>query len=449
MRFTTTRSTRTRFTAERFIAVRVPLAATLVSLLAAGSLALGTGGARADVLGAMEVAPATGTDTSGILLTTSGTCPEPATNLIISVRGSGFPAEGQIVVGNSPISIYPSAQNGGIAVPLTQTMRDYASTAGFTTLQGRYDFTLTCRMPFGSTTYGDFTAPIWFTSDTTYQSTEPVTVTPTTTQLTASPGSPVVQGTAVKLTAAVTPATATGTVRFLDGTTQLGNPVTVSGGTATLTTSSLAVGAHTLKARFTPADPAVYGASDSRPLPYTVKIKPPAVVGAAKVTGTVRAGSTVTCSASFSGATSVSYAWLKDGKVISGATAKTRTLSGADYAHKIACRATATNSTGSTPSTSPAVTVALGPALKAVTKPSVGGTHKVGYKQTAKPGTWKPSATSYSYVWKRDGKTITGATRSTYTPVRADRGHRLTVTVTAKRTGYAKGTATSASVKIG
>ncbi|GGJ12660.1 Ig-like domain-containing protein [Streptomyces brasiliensis] len=442
MRFTT------RFTTERFKAVRRPLAAALVSLLAAGSLALGTGGASADVLGGMAVDPATGADTSGILLTTAGQCPQPATNLIVTVRGAGFPAEGQIVVGNSPIDIYPATQNGGFAVPLTETMRDYASEAGFTTLQGRYDFTLTCRMPFGSTTYGDFTAPIWFTSDTTYQSTEPVTVTPTTTKLTASPASPVVQGTAVKLTAAVSPATATGTVRFLDGTTQLGSPVTVSGGTATLSTSSLAVGTHSLKASFTPADPAVYGPSVSAALSYTVKIKPPAVVSAAKVTGTVRAGSTVTCSVSFSGATSVSYAWLKDGKVISGQTAKTRTLGGAEYKHKIACRATGKNTTGSTVSTSPAVTVGLGPALKVGTKPSISGTHKVGYKQTAKPGSWKPAATSYSYVWKRDGKTISGATKSTYTPTRSDRGHKLTVTVTAKRGGYANGSATSVSVKI-
>ncbi|MER6123397.1 Ig-like domain repeat protein [Streptomyces sp. NPDC001795] len=428
-------------------AVRRSLAATLVSVLAAGALVLGTGGAEADVLGSMEVSPATGTDTSGITLTTAAPCPEPATNLIVAVKGSGFPAEGQIVVSNSPISTYSTAPNGGIVVPLTQTMRDYASTAGFTTLQGRYDFTLTCRAAFGSATYGDFAAPIWFTSNTAYQSTTPTTA--TTTTLAASPASPVVEGTAVKLTATVAPAAAGGTVRFLDGTTQLGTPVAVTGGTATLTTSALAVGTHALKAEFTPSDPAAYGASVSAPLSYTVKIKPPAVVTAAKVTGTVRVGSTVTCSVSFSGASSVSYAWLRDGTVLSGATGRTRTLASADYPHRIACRATATNSTGSATSTSPAVTVALGPALKNGTKPSIAGTHRVGYRQTARTGTWTPAATSYSYVWKRDGRAISGATRSTYVPTRADRGHNLTVTVTAKRAGYANGTATSVSVRIG
>ncbi|MEW2397002.1 Ig-like domain repeat protein [Streptomyces sp. NPDC046862] len=430
-----------------FKAVRRLLAATLVSVLATGALALGAGGAEADVLGSMEVSPATGTDTSGITLTTAAPCPDPATNLIVAVKGSGFPADGQIVVGNSPTSAYQAAPNGGIVVPLTQTMRDYANTAGFSTLQGRYDFTLTCRGAFGSTAYGDFTAPIWFTSNTAYQNSAPPTA--TTTTFAASPASPVVQGTSVKLTATVAPATAAGTVRFLDGAGQLGSPVAVSGGTATLTTSTLAVGTHTLKAAFTPSDAAAYGASVSAPLSYTVKIKPPAVVTPAKVTGTVRVGSKVTCSVSFSGATSVSYAWLRDGTVISGATGSTRTLVAADYPHKTACRAKATNSTGSTTSTSAAVTVALGPALKNLTKPSISGTHRVGYRQTAKPGSWNPTATSYSYVWKRDGRAITGATHSTYTPTRSDRGHLLTVTVTAKRAGYAKGTATSASVRIG
>ncbi|MFJ7073076.1 Ig-like domain-containing protein [Streptomyces sp. NPDC098781] len=429
-------------------AVRRPLAATLVTALAAGALVLGTGGAEADVLGAMEVTPATGTDTSGISLTTSAPCPDPATNLIVEVRGSGFPADGQMVVGNAPISTYATAPNGGIVVPLSDTMRNYAGVAGFTTLQGRYDFTLTCRLAFGPANYGQFTAPIWFTSDTTYQNTAPITA--TTTKIAASPAGPVVQGTSVKLTATVAPAAATGTVRFLDGTTQLGGPVTVTGGgVATLTTSALAVGTHALKAQFTPADPATYGGSTSTALSYTVKIKPPAVVSAAKVTGTVRVGSTVTCAVSFSGASSVTYSWLRDGVVLSGATGRTRALGAADRAHKIACRAKGTNSTGSTTSTSPSVTVALGPALKNGTKPSFTGTRKVGYRQTAKPGTWSPAAQSYSYVWKRDGRAISGATRSTYTPTRADRGHLLSLTVTAKRAGFANGTATSASVRIG
>ncbi|MFE7777774.1 Ig-like domain-containing protein [Streptomyces sp. NPDC057445] len=431
----------------KFTTARRTLSAALVSLLTAGAITLGSGGARADVLGSLEVAPATGTDTSGITLTTPAPCPAEATNLIVSVKGSGFPAEGQIVVSNSPVDTYASTPAGGIVVPLTQTMRDYASTAGFTTLQGRYDFTLTCRPAFGSSTYGDFTAPVWFTSNTSYQSTAPATATATT--LAGAPASPVVQGTSVKLTATVTPADAAGTVRFLDGTAQLGTPVAVAAGKATLTTSTLTVGTHPVKAVFTPADPAAYAASSSAALPYTVRIKPPAVTTAAKVTGTAKVGSTVTCAVTFSGAASVKYAWLRDNTVISGATTRTRALVAADHPHRTACRATAANSTGTTTSSSPAVSVGLGPALRNGTKPSITGTAKVGYRQTAKPGTWTPAATSYSYVWKRDGRVIRGATRATYYPTAADRRHLVTVTVTAKRPGYAPGYATSVSRRIG
>jgi LPXTG-motif cell wall-anchored protein len=167
-----------------------PAAAGLGSIVlacgvAAGVMAAST--AHADVLGTMDVSPATGTDTSGVTLTTSGPCPSDATNLIVSVTGSGFPAAGQNVVSNSPISTYASTPAGGIAVPLTQTMRDYANTAGFSTLKGRYDFTLTCRAAFGSTTFGDFSSSMWFTSNTTYQNTDPSLPTGTPTNTTGTP----------------------------------------------------------------------------------------------------------------------------------------------------------------------------------------------------------------------------------------------------------------------
>ncbi|MDX6346924.1 MAG: hypothetical protein QOF84_1714 [Streptomyces sp.] len=165
------------------------------------------------------------------------------------------------------------------------------------------------------------------------------------------------------------------------------------------------------------------------------------------LSGTARTASTLTCKVTWSGATSpTSYAWLRDGKAISGATAAKRKLTGTDYNHKIACRASAANEGGTATATSAAKTVAVGPELTATTKPSIKGTAKVGNKLTAKPGTWSPAATSYGYVWKRAGKAISGATKSTYKLVKADKGKKITVTVTAKRTGYAGGKATSKSV---
>ncbi|MFG2776892.1 hypothetical protein ACGFY7_03405 [Streptomyces prunicolor] len=175
----------------------------------------------------------------------------------------------------------------------------------------------------------------------------------------------------------------------------------------------------------------------------------PAIASKATLSGTVRTGSTVTCNAAWTGTgAKVAWSWLRDGKVISGATGKTRTLTVSDYQHKLSCRATVTNNAGSTPSTSTAVTVAAGAALKVTKAVAVTGTAKVGHKLTAAHGTWSPTATSYTYVWKRDGKTVGGATKSTYVLVKADKGHKVTVKVTAKRSGWTNGSATTSAVVV-
>ena len=74
------------------------------------------------------------------------------------------------------------------------------------------------------------------------------TVTPLSTVITlASSLNPATAGQAVKFTAAVTPATATGTVTFMDGTTILGTG-TRAGGIATYSTTALTPGIHTITA---------------------------------------------------------------------------------------------------------------------------------------------------------------------------------------------------------
>ncbi|HEY6422213.1 MAG TPA: Ig-like domain-containing protein, partial [Pseudonocardiaceae bacterium] len=97
----------------------------------------------------------------------------------------------------------------------------------------------------------------------TYVVNNPAGAQDTTTTLTASPVGPVDPGTAVTLNAALTPGGAAGTVQFLDGTTTIGGPVTVAGGTASTTTSTLTAGSHQLTAEFTPDNPAAFNASTS------------------------------------------------------------------------------------------------------------------------------------------------------------------------------------------
>ena len=60
-------------------------------------------------------------------------------------------------------------------------------------------------------------------------------------------------GASVTFTATVTPDDAAGTVQFRDGTSALGAPVAVTAGVATLTTTGLSVGDHSITAEFVPS----------------------------------------------------------------------------------------------------------------------------------------------------------------------------------------------------
>ena len=77
-------------------------------------------------------------------------------------------------------------------------------------------------------------------------------VNPATTSVTLSSGpNPAYQGQAVTLSASLaTPGSSTGSIRFLDGSTVLGMVPLSNGGTASLTTTLLAVGSHALTAAF-------------------------------------------------------------------------------------------------------------------------------------------------------------------------------------------------------
>src|SRR5439155_8637431 len=73
---------------------------------------------------------------------------------------------------------------------------------------------------------------------------------------------------AVTLSAAVSPATATGTVQFCDGLNPIGPPQPVSDGVATLSWTDLPAGTHTLIAKY--SGDGRYGPSQSDAIPHDV-----------------------------------------------------------------------------------------------------------------------------------------------------------------------------------
>ncbi len=81
--------------------------------------------------------------------------------------------------------------------------------------------------------------------------------------------------------------------------------------------------------------------------------------------------------------------------------------------------------------------------------PSISGKYKVGKKLTAKVGSWSPSPTRVTYQWLRDGKIISGATKSKYKLVKKDKKKKISLQVTVfGSAGYAYRIAVSSSHKI-
>ena len=121
----------------------------------------------------------------------------------------------------------------------------------------------------------------------------PPPATPTTTTLTPTPPSPVLQGTSVTLTATVASGgqlatKATGTIKFMVGSTQIGATQSVVTGAASVTTTTLPpVTGQTLTAVY--SGDAKFAASTSTPLAYTVQPKP--TVGLSTPTLTATPGS--------------------------------------------------------------------------------------------------------------------------------------------------------------
>jgi hypothetical protein len=79
-----------------------------------------------------------------------------------------------------------------------------------------------------------------------------------------------------------------------------------------------------------------------------------------------------------------------------------------------------------------------------IAEPVISGANTSGDELTASTGTWLGSPTSYSYVWKRNGTPIGGATAATYTLTNPDVHADITVTVTATNANGSD-TATSAA----
>jgi sugar lactone lactonase YvrE len=139
-------------------------------------------------------------------------------------------------------TVTPSAANGTVEFhDGTTVLGTSPVTGGIATLSA------------ASLSSGSHSLTAVYVRDAVYDTSTSVIVTQTvqapspTTTLLASSQNPLLVGNSATFTASVTPATATGTVQFLDGATVISAGI-LSGGTTSFSTSSLALGPHSLTA---------------------------------------------------------------------------------------------------------------------------------------------------------------------------------------------------------
>jgi hypothetical protein len=224
-------------------------------------------------------------------------------------------------------------------------------------------FTAKCVKGLTQESFGTFTAAIFFTSPTAYN-TGPVA---TSTSLAVSPVSPAASGTVETLTATVAPAGAVGSVQFKDNGTNIGSSVAVSGGTASLT-QTLAVGSHPLTAVFTPTDATAFSGSTSSTVTYVVSPPPASATTSTSLTvspaSPVVQGTPVTVKATITAtpapATVAGTVQFKDGSTALGspvsvaggsASLTTSALSVGSHSLTAVFTSTAANVSGSTSNT--------------------------------------------------------------------------------------------------
>jgi hypothetical protein len=274
----------------------------------------------------------------------------------------------------------------------------------------------------------------------------------TQTTLVASPASAATQNSSVTLTATVAATDAThpdGSVEFFqDGSSIGAGTFTPATGIATLTTTSLlpsSLNGTELTAVFTPTNTSSYGPSTSNTVTYTVN----PVAKKPTISGSHRVGAAEKCSdGTLDFGVTATYSWLVSGKKVGSGSSFT--VPAAEYKKSLTCSVTVHDGSGpaSAAMTSSAVKISLGSALKDKKKPTISRSAKVGKKEKVAHGTWSPSATKYSYQWYLGKAKIKGATKSSYKLVKKDAKKKISCKVTASKTGYASGSATTKSVTV-
>ncbi len=138
------------------------------------------------------------------------------------------------------------------------------------------------------------------------------------------------------------------------------------------------------------------------------------------------------------------YQWLADGSAIADATTSSLAVTSALLGKKLSVRVTGSGFLDTPGTATSAQTAAVqNPTVRNLTLPTVSGTFVIDHTVGSFSGTWSPGGSTYTRQWFADGAAIAGATGSLYTITAAEIGKKLSVRVTASKTGYQSATSTS------
>lgn len=171
---------------------------------------------------------------------------------------------------------------------------------------------------------------------------------------------------------------------------------------------------------------------------------------APSIAGAVAVGKKVTADPGSWSESGLAYAyqWKLDGVAIDSATASSYTVPASALGKQLSVTVTASRDGYVTAAATSAAVKVQAAAIANLKAPKITGTVAVGEKVKVDSGTWSESGLKYAYQWKLNGKAIKGATSPSYKVAKADKGKKLSVTVTVSKAGYTSASATSSSVTV-
>ncbi|MEU4451968.1 hypothetical protein AB0F44_11590 [Nocardioides sp. NPDC023903] len=239
----------------------------------------------------------------------------------------------------------------------------------------------------------------------------------------------------------------------VDATTPYGN-VTVSEGSTvlggatfdartksvTIPAKKLAVGSHTLTYTYQ-AFPGAPKWSTTK----SVRVVGTFVAPTPTISGTAKVGKTLTASRGTWTPTpsTVTYVWKAGSTTIKSSSSNQLVVPASARGKQITVSVVGASSGYTTKTVSSAKTAVVVAGTFTAPRPYLKGTVEYGHTVTAVRGTWSPSPSSVTYVWKINGTVVKRGTSSTLFLRKAWNGKQVTVTVIGSRTGYTSKTITS------